>query len=292
MFTDVLGTGSLDEKVGDGLVDFQQQSRNADRRARQQVRRQVRLAVWLANRLDNEPASSARVGTSIAATTSARFAQEAYDEAASFAKKDPSVKRFLVEIGWVYQHRAESYLAGQKSKFGRYGFKSLKLRLRRRGREASQKATTVKLALSSCMKLRKIVNEADALANASDAPEPSSEMPSAISNALPTFMETLWSLTAHDIRDTLDKVAQRVLADESVSVEMRQCRAERLYDLGASFSAAARARDIGMDDGKEAAATVESQTASQDNENARSRKRFEDAFIASMNSSSGYRPPE
>merc|ERR1719424_361727 len=68
-----------------------------------------------------------------------------------------------------------------------------------------------------------------------DAQENEEELCESFTNALPTFVETFWSLTAHDITGTLDKVIERVLGDQSITIDERQRRAEALQELGTVF---------------------------------------------------------
>lgn len=272
------GAGDADE-TGAEARGLQQHVRDAERAERRQVRRQVRLAVALAERLDAR-GDAADGG----------FRERALEEAQGLLRKDPSVERFLAEIGWVYQNRADSYLARFESLFGAFGLHLFRLRLRRRGREASQQARTAKLAVRSYLKLRRIVREADETAMSGEAAQgEEEELPSAISSALPTFMETFWSLTAHDITSTLDKVVERVLTDASVSSAARLHRAGGLRELGGAFVAAAEATRA---EASAAApeAVVATAAASAGCEDERKRKRFEEAFIASMGA--GVRPEQ
>ncbi|CAK0854178.1 unnamed protein product [Prorocentrum cordatum] len=103
---------------------------------------------------------------------------------------------------------------------------------------------------------------------------------------MPTFMEAFWSLASHDITDTLDKVVERVLGDQSVDATGRRRRAEALRDLGAAFVAQAEAVAAPARARGAAAGGV----AGQDDDEAK-RRRFEEAFVASMGGPGG-RPDE
>merc|ERR1712111_146769 len=61
------------------------------------------------------------------------------------------------------------------------------------------------------------------------------ELPGTLAEALPTFLETFWSLMSNDITNTLDMVVERVLSDSSISESARHCRAEALRHLGGVF---------------------------------------------------------
>ncbi|CAJ1334279.1 unnamed protein product [Effrenium voratum] len=188
-----------------------------------QVCRQVKLAVSLAERLDGIRTDAGRL-------------EEAREEARGILERDGS-QRFLVEIAWVYANRAEWYLASSSSALGSWSVGAMGSRAHSRGREASQQANTARLAVRSFWQLRRIVKEAD-----SNEHENQEELPESLSSALPTFMETFWSLSAHDITNTLDKVIQRVLRDGSVDVEARIGRARALRDLGRALEAEAKAK--------------------------------------------------
>ncbi|CAE8654956.1 unnamed protein product [Polarella glacialis] len=220
--------------AGDGEGGLAQQLRSLDSGDHRQVRRQVRLALRLTNQLQARTAGGAD-GDAVVVRARA--------EARGILQKDPSLERFVMEIGWVYMNRAQWYLARTESRFGSYGLRAIRLRMRRRGREASMTASTAKLALRSLMNLRRIVSEADSSAAAQgDAPRASGEdeMPQALTNALPTFMETFWSLTAHDITGTLSRVIERVLSDASVDTAATRARAEALFELGSVLAEEAR----------------------------------------------------
>ncbi|CAE8646822.1 unnamed protein product, partial [Polarella glacialis] len=212
--------------AGDGEGGLAQQLRSLDSGDHRQVRRQVRLAVRLTNQLQARTAGGAD-GDAVVVRARA--------EARGILQKDPSLERFVMEIGWVYMNRAQWYLARTESRFGSYGLRAIRLRMRRRGREASMTASTAKLALRSLMNLRRIVSEADSSAAAQgDAPRASGEdeMPQALTNAL--------SLTAHDITGTLSRVIERVLSDASVDAAARRARAEALFELGSVLAEEAR----------------------------------------------------
>lgn len=252
-------------------TDLNEHSREAARKKLRQVRRQVRLALGLVDRL--QPYVEGKCED---------FIREAHEEARGILQKDLSLERFIFEIGWVYQNHAEWHLARHSSRFGSFGLQALRLRLRRRGREAQQQAKIAKLAIKSFLQLRKIVNEADANsteASNSDAthadegstPESPNEerMPSSINNALPTFMETFWSFTAHEISDTLNKVIERILGDTSVPMSERMQRAQGLRELGAAFVSEAEVVRANALAGSEA-------------DDEQKVRRFEEAFMASV----------
>jgi len=243
LFTEVGGLGAFGSCDGGGqegggqelVDDLQAQIEEMERSEARQVRRQVRLAVKLTARLD--PYVRGVEGAST-------FVETTRAEARGILARDASLARFLEEIGWVYKNRAEWNLARGRSPLGFLGLEAILVRTRRGGREAAQKAKTARLALRSYMKLRSIAKEADdeAAATSSMAAEhheEEDEMPSSLSSALPTFMETFWSLTAHDITGTLDKVVERVLRDSTVSLAERTRRAEGLRLLGAALAAEA-----------------------------------------------------
>lgn len=183
-----------------------------------QTRREVKLAISLASRLD--------------AMHGPQALQEAKDEASGILQRDPSLARFLMEIGWVYANRADVYLASSGSLLGSWSVSALSSRASGHGHQASQQMRTAKLAAHSFVKLRRIVKEADEKEGGTTSASTGEELPESLSSALPTFMETFWSLSSHDITGTLDKVIGRVLSDGSVSLEERGLRAERLRELG------------------------------------------------------------
>jgi len=255
-----------------------------------QLRRQVKLAVGLAEKLDR-----------IRADSSGKILKEAKSEAQGILTNDASLARFIAEIAFVYTNRAEWYLASFTSALGSWSMGAVSSRAHGRGREASQQAHTAKLAVRSFWKLRRIVQEADenekneknekneseshashvtdddgaaAEANSAGATATASapgqslqeELPAALSSALPTFMETFWSLSSHDITGTLDKVIERVLRDSSVDVDARCDRARALRELGHALQETA---ETAKAMGAPAAAGRECQ-------------RFEKAFMASV----------
>jgi len=266
------------------LKDMEEQEARSERR---QLRRQVTLAVRLAERLD------LHIGDEDERTG---FCREMRDEARGFLERDASLQRFLAEIGWIYRNNADYQLGRQDSSLGRFGHQALGAVLQSHTRNARQKASTAKLAVKSYLRLRRIANETETEPKAADTMPPSSSSSSSttpadkekieetasagdslesLSSAMPTFVETLWGLAAHDINGTLDKVIRRVLADESVEPSARRRRTERLRDLGVIFLREA-----------EAAAKVvrESEEKSPDD---RQRKRFEEAFVASVGAEKG-----
>jgi len=261
---DLFGGGT-----GDGAnSDVSQQLRDIERGQGRQTRRQLRLAVSLAERLDSH------------AGDITAFQEAARQEAQGILQGDAWLERFVAEIGWVYANRAELHLVREDSCLGSMGARALRLRLRGRGREVRQQATTAGLAVRSVMKLRRIVNEADKQAcgdvDAGGAGE--DEMPSTLTSALPTFMETFWSLVAHDITGTLDKVVGRVLGDTAAGAEVLRQRAEGLRQLGEAFLVEAEAARVveaavAAGSGSGGGSTVDDE---------KQRKRFEEAFIASM----------
>jgi len=114
---------------------------------------------------------------------------------------------------------------------------------------------------------------ADASDGEQDVGEDEEELSESLTNALPTFMETFWSLTAHDITGTLDRVVERVLGDESVSIGDRRCRAEALIELGTII-----AEEVAESRRAPSQAAGEGEGGEDD----RKRRRFEEAFIASL----------
>ncbi|CAK9040102.1 unnamed protein product [Durusdinium trenchii] len=238
-----------------------------------QARRQVKLAVTLAEKLD-----------CIRSGDRGKL-QEARDEAQGILEKDPSLQRFISEIAWVYSNRADWYLASYTNTLGSWSMGAVSSRAHGRGREASQQAHTAKLALHSFWKLRRIVQEADEKEKAEKAEQKQEsraekeeeskapaeqerhkadeieELPVSISSALPTFMETFWSLSSHDITSTLDKVLERVLRDGSIDVAARCERARALRELAEALQQTT----------KEAAAEKGGEC-----------QRFEKAFMASV----------
>lgn len=275
-----------DGEEADALLDDPAQRARDAEKAAKQLRRQVQLAVGLADRL--EPFVRGDL---------ASFSSSARAEARGILERDASLDRFLAEIGWVYRNRADLHLARLRSRLGALGYQAICVRMRRGGREARQKATTAKLAVRSFLELRKIVQEADSKegeekqdAPASAAPSPGAAAPGdgsgaaaeaaeedvsdSLTQALPTFMETFWSLTAHDITGTLDKVIERVLGDESVSIADRRHRAEALQKLGTAFMEEAEA--------SRKAASQAAGAGGGGDEDERKRRRFEEAFAASV----------
>lgn len=278
-FGDLLfGGGAADDQQADveAVAELQQQLQHSERAERRQVRRQVSLAVALAERLDARASPTVARGGSFGTTVR---------EEVRALLKDPTLGRFITEIGWVYKNRADSYFARCDGTLGCFGPQAIHLQLRRRGRETAAKANTAKLALRSFVKLRKIVNEADDITNASAAGQEEEELPDSISSALPTFMETFWSLSAHDITGTLDKVIRRVLTDASVDAPARRHRAEGLRELGAAFMAAVEAAPVDTETAEAAEALAKPASAeAEDTEDYRKRRRFEEALLASMES--------
>ncbi|CAE6945060.1 DJP1 [Symbiodinium sp. CCMP2592] len=126
---------------------------------------------------------------------------------------------------------------------------------------------TAKLAAHSFVKLRRIVKEADEKEGTTSTD--GEELPESLSSALPTFMETFWSLSSHDITGTLDKVIARVLSDGGVSLEERGLRAERLRKLGQALQALSEATETATATSSGPQGTAEC-------------RRFEKAFVASM----------
>lgn len=281
LFGGLGAAGAGDE--GGATPEPEPQPQDAEKAQRRQVRRQVLLAVALAERLD------ARGGAEGAGDA---FHGKALEEGRGLLK-DPSIGRFLAEIGWVYRNRADLHLARAGSALGAYGPRSLGLRLRRSSRETAQQATTAKLAIRSYLKLRSIVHKADELDTAAADGEEAA-LPASISSALPTFMETFWSLTSHDITGTVDKVVTRVLEDASVNEVSQRLRAEGLRELGGAFMEAAREAsvlqvaatpEVGPSSAEASAASPRGSSASSaTQEDERKRKRFEEAFIASLGS--------
>eukprot|EP00931_Biecheleriopsis_adriatica_P094897 TRINITY_DN6852_c0_g1_i2.p1 TRINITY_DN6852_c0_g1~~TRINITY_DN6852_c0_g1_i2.p1 ORF type:complete len:565 (-),score=138.33 TRINITY_DN6852_c0_g1_i2:44-1738(-) len=269
--------GSSDDTEG-GASSLVQQLKDLDAGDHRQVRRQVKLAVKLAEQLD----AIAAEGRELEAGT----LEKAKADAQAIVRNDRSLKCFMREIGWVYRNRADWHLAKLKSPLGSYGIRALGSRMRGRGREASQTASTAKLALRSFLKIRKIVSEADsAEAQGSEDSRPreadDDSMSSTLNSALPTFMETFWSLSSHDITGTLDKVIKRVLQDGSVAIAARCERAQALHELGSILLGVAEAAAAAAHD-----ADASSTTCGNSAEDEMKRKRFEEAFIASMGAGS------
>eukprot|EP00439_Symbiodinium_sp_Y106_P060028 s5702_g8.t2 len=245
-----------------------------------QTRREVKLAMSLASRLD--------------AMQGPEALQEAKDEASGILQRDPSLARFLTEIGWVYANRADVYLASSGSLLGSWSVSALSSRASGHGHQASQQMRTAKLAAHSFVKLRRIVKEADEKegTTSTDGEEPAEsyrglrrgaaapqELPESLSSALPTFMETFWSLSSHDITGTLDKVIARVLRPflwprvgrapaELLCFFSHLKRAERLRELGQA-----------LQELSQATTATASESGPQGTAECR---RFEKAFVASM----------
>mmetsp|Transcript_5341 Transcript_5341/g.12874 ORF Transcript_5341/g.12874 Transcript_5341/m.12874 type:complete len:555 (+) Transcript_5341:59-1723(+) len=205
---------------GDSADNNSQQE--AGRPEAEQVRRQVKLAVDLAARLEPYVEGDEQARSKVLA--------EARREAQGMLKKDAYVivGRFLQEVGWVYRNRAECYLARVDSYFGRWGLRAMWSRMRGSRRETGRKITTARLAVKSFIKLR---NLAQATADSTD----DNADEEAIWAAVPTFVETFFSFTAHDITSTLDKVIDRVLSDGSVPREALHLRALGIRALGLAF---------------------------------------------------------
>lgn len=282
MFGDDLFSGIVEDLEAD---DFSKQFRQDERSQRRQVRRQVQLAVGLAERLDAYKRESRN-----------SFCESARTEARSIVQKDASLGRFVAEIGWVYRNRAELFLARKKSRFGAYGARALLLEFQSKGRKVGQQANTAKLAVSSFLKLRTIAKEADSTtkrgedssgAEGGDGVEDDTEgLPESWNQALPVFMDTFWSLSAHDIVGTLTRVVDRVLDDASVRDEDRQQRAEGLRDFGIAFEDVAAATAEAARSGIGGLAGGATSPAA-DNEK---RKRFEAALAAAAGGGAGGSP--
>jgi len=265
---DLFSAGS---ENSDNVADLSRQRKDAERSEARQVRRQVQLAVNLAHRLDM---SGQRSGTA--------NLEALRREAREILQSDDSVPRFLSEIGWVYRNRAELYLARRASSLGAFSLWALRLRLRSQGHKAKQNASAAKYTMRSILQLRRIVNEADG-ANL-DGEE---ELPGTLAEALPTFLETFWSLMSNDITNTLDLVVERVLSDSSISESARHSRAEALRHLGGVFigEAEAAVRDPATSvAGTGARGAVSSNQGTDGGTD--SQRRFEEAFVASMSAGS------
>lgn len=258
---------SLVDGLSQRLREMEQQDARSERR---QLRRQVTLAVKLAERLDDRADSE---------NERTWFCTHMREEAAGFIKRDASLQRFLAEIGWLYKNYADWELGREDSSLGRFGGQALGAVLRSHSRSIRQKASTAKLAVASYLRLRKIVAETDE-AKASEGHSSSNSSPNgkkegeegdaddsfeSLNSAMPTFMETLWSLAVHDINGTLDTVIRRVLNDKSVEPVARRRRIERLHELGDIFLGAAETARVFRE--------------SEDNHQC---KRFEEAFAASV----------
>mmetsp|Transcript_67835 Transcript_67835/g.150293 ORF Transcript_67835/g.150293 Transcript_67835/m.150293 type:complete len:504 (-) Transcript_67835:19-1530(-) len=241
-----VGRLRITEMFGQEL--FQQHSGSEEDQAHVQLRRQVKLAVALASKLDALPQTPNGLA-------------EAQAEAEGIVEKDPSLARFISEIGWVYCNRAEWYLASSTSALGAWSVGALSSRAQGRGHQASQQVRTAKLAAHSFVKLRRIVKEADQ--QDAESAQATEELPESLSSALPTFMETFWSVSSHDITGTLDKVIERVLSDCSIDDVGRRKRAEALKELGGALRKAGEAEASQAAPGEEC-------------------RRFEKAFVASM----------
>mmetsp|Transcript_6391 Transcript_6391/g.13976 ORF Transcript_6391/g.13976 Transcript_6391/m.13976 type:complete len:598 (+) Transcript_6391:62-1855(+) len=194
--------------------------REAEKSQVEQVRRQVKLAVDLVARLEPYVQGDREAQTAVI--------EQARKEAQGMLKRDAYVivGRFLQEVGWMYKNRAECYLAKIDSCLGRWGYQAVRMRLSGSSREAGQKITTAGLAVKSFIKLRNLA-QAEGEDNAADE--------DAIWDAVPTFMETFFSFTAHDISSTLDKVIHRVLSDGSVPLMSLRLRALGMRELGIVF---------------------------------------------------------
>lgn len=270
-FLNVVDESNNAESKNVNATCFSDQIRESQRNEARQVRRQVTLAVKLTELLDPYVKGD-RAG----------FVKRAQFEARSMLAKDKSIGRFLEEIGWMYGNRANWYLGQLESRLGTLGLRAVRARTQLTARGMLHKATTAKLAVSSYFKLRDISREVATEDGATDGVEGTSraekeeEFPDVLTNALPTFMETLWSLTANDIVGTLDTVVARVLKDSSVDMASRRRRAEGLQELSRIFTSEAKAA---------ASAPTKSIVNQTDNH---ARQRFEEAIMASM----GARPTE
>eukprot|EP00929_Paragymnodinium_shiwhaense_P016793 TRINITY_DN12542_c0_g1_i1.p1 TRINITY_DN12542_c0_g1~~TRINITY_DN12542_c0_g1_i1.p1 ORF type:complete len:648 (+),score=203.14 TRINITY_DN12542_c0_g1_i1:85-2028(+) len=293
---EIFNAPNEDEEAEGG--GFSKKFRDSEKSQSRQVRRQVRLAVGLAAKLDGfvqgEPTA---------------FREASLQEAKELLRKDAALGPSLEEIGWVYRSSGELFLARTTSSFGSYSPSAMALSLKGRGRKVGKQARTAKLAVSSFVKLRNMINEADAAAAAKkeastaeadkkddsseeedNKPAAEEEMPEAWTQALPVFMETFGCLSSHDICGTLDRVTQRVLEDTSVDYEYRVRRAEGLRVLGTAFEdvaqeaasraaeAAAQAKAIaGMNSSAGGGAAASGSMGDEEK-----RRRFEEAFVASM----------
>jgi len=277
----LIGNIKLAEMFGDDLFnagsehsdpvdDLSQQRRDTERSDARQTRRQVQLAVNLAHRLD------------VSVQESGTADREAIRrEAREILQSDSSVPRFLSEIGWIYKNQAELYLARRTSSLGGFSLWALRLRLRSQGHKARQNALAAKYTMRSILQLRRIVNEADGA-----SPDGEEELSSTLTDALPTFLETFWSLMSNDITNTLESVIVRVLSDASISQSARHCRAEALRHLGEIFIEEAEV--AASESATPSAGTGRSQSVTQGNDRGAdggtdSQHRFEEAFVASMN---------
>jgi len=262
---------SAGNENSDTVGDLSQQRKDTERSKARQIRRQVRLAVDLAHRLD------------VSVQRSSAANREAVSrEAREILQSDNSVPRFLSEIGWVYRNQAELYLAQQASTLGAFSLWAVRLRLRSQGHKARQNASAAKYAMRSILQLRRIVNEADG--TNLDGEE---EITGTLAEALPTFLETFWSLMSNDITNTVEKVVERVLSDSSISVSARHCRAEALRHLGGVFIEEAEA--VACEPATPVAGTGRSVAMSNNqgaHEGTVSQRRFEEAFVASMSAGS------
>uniref|UniRef100_A0A7S0ZZJ6 J domain-containing protein n=1 Tax=Noctiluca scintillans TaxID=2966 RepID=A0A7S0ZZJ6_NOCSC len=262
--SDVFGSEGLNGDEGDDRedtgLDFLRHFTSSDKSEAQQTRRQVQLSVDLAARLEEYVHGGDRE----------MFCSASHAEVRQILQRDPSLACFVSEIGWVYKNRAEWHLAQRESRLGAFGLKAISVQLRRSGREIRQKANTAKLAVRSYLKLRRMVNDAEEEKRKDDdSDDEDQDLSEWMASALPTFMETFWSLTTHDITGTLDGVIERVLTDGGVGSEDRFHRAVGLRERGVAFLA-------------EAEAIRAADSAAGDDE--RKRKRFEEAFIACVGS--------
>lgn len=287
---DLLGLDE-DEDLSANVASERRKHRR-DRTDSRQTRREVKLAISLVDRV--APFVEGDVGF---------FADKIAAEVEPILRKDPTLERFIAEIGWMYRHRADLFIARLDSPFGVFGFRSLRLRLYGGSRQARQGVETANLAVRSLYKLQKIVKDADNLASSSsehgeDAADDIA--PESFASAFPTFIETFFSICSHDINGTLRRVVDRVFNDTSVPLGITRLRALAVRELGiillqkaatartASTSGkSSRAGDCPAAEGSASASKTGATQGVGGSDDERKRKRFEDAFRASMGGATG-----
>lgn len=207
---------------------------------RRQLRREVQCAVHLREKLERDVYGRDPAGLDEQLTL------EAHELAG--AQFGPEL---LVALGEVYQLRAEIYLANELA--GRFSFSKKLVGARHSGMRMRHAVHFYKNAAGSLVQAKKLYSTAnkaqgkiaaekqdESEAEKTDRglleEEASKEVQDAMDDALPTFLQTAWSLVVRDIDSTMKSVARKLLQDKSVPWQIRVRRAQALQRLGKIFT--------------------------------------------------------
>jgi len=207
---------------------------------RRQLRREVQCAVHLREKLERDVYGRDPVGLEEQLTL------EAHELAG--AQFGPEL---LVALGEVYQLRAEVYLANELS--GRWSLSKKLVGAKHSGMRMRHAVHFYKNAAGSLVQAKKLYSTAnkaqgkiaaqekqdESEAEKADRglleEEASKDIQAAMDDALPTFLQTAWSLVVRDIDSTMKSVARKFLQDKSVPWQIRVRRAQALQRLGKIF---------------------------------------------------------